>query len=166
MLRLKFKVSLSSTQKNLFKNTLEIPVYSAKSPKITTESTNMRSERKARISGLAGAEHARKSNFTRSHISSDRVRSGYEIRLNEPRQRELDDLMHPIRSKRRDCLQTVGMSWLDTGLSSPVTKQVKLVSANEAGRSEIIELKKFLHSQKETSSIEWRRRAPSRRSLF
>ena len=34
-------------------------VYSAKSPKITTESTNMRSERKARISGLAGIEHAR-----------------------------------------------------------------------------------------------------------
>ena len=56
--RLKFKVSLSSTQKNLFKNTLEIHVYSAKSPKITTESTNMRSERKARISGLAGTEHA------------------------------------------------------------------------------------------------------------
>ena len=34
-------------------------VYSAKSPKITTESTNMRTERKARISGLAGTEHAR-----------------------------------------------------------------------------------------------------------
>ena len=33
--------------------------YSAKSLKITTESTNMRSERKARISGLAGTEHAR-----------------------------------------------------------------------------------------------------------
>ena len=52
-------VSLSSTQKNLFKNTLEIRVYSAKSPKITTERTNIRSERKARISGLAGTEHAR-----------------------------------------------------------------------------------------------------------
>ena len=46
--------SLSSTQKNLFKNTLEIHAYSAKSPKITTESTNMPSDRKARISGLAG----------------------------------------------------------------------------------------------------------------
>ena len=59
---LKFKVSLSSTQTNLFKNTLEIHVYSAKSPKITTECTNMRSDRsgrKARISGLAGNEHAR-----------------------------------------------------------------------------------------------------------
>ena len=59
LFRLKFKVSLSSTQKNLFKNTLEIHVYSAKSPKITTESTNMRSDRKARISGLTGTEHAR-----------------------------------------------------------------------------------------------------------
>ena len=59
LFRLKFKVSLSSTRKNLFKNTLEIHVYSAKSPKITTESTNMRSERKASISGLAGTEHAR-----------------------------------------------------------------------------------------------------------
>ena len=58
---------MSSTQKNLFKNTLEIHVYSAKSPKITTESTNMRSDRKARISGLAGTEHARnRTNFTRS----------------------------------------------------------------------------------------------------
>ena len=53
------KVFLFSTQKNLFKNTLEIHVYSAKSPKITTEGTNIRSERKARISGLAGTEHAR-----------------------------------------------------------------------------------------------------------
>ena len=28
-------------------------------PKITTEGTNMRSDRKARISGLAGTEHGR-----------------------------------------------------------------------------------------------------------